>query len=55
MPWPAWKAPLNRFEFEPGVSRPMNRSSTVLPSVGATPAEMSAGSMPRRFVVPEQG
>ena len=35
MPWPAWKAPLNR--FEPGVSRPMKRSSTVLASVGATP------------------
>ena len=52
MPWPAWKAPLKR--FEPGVSRPMNRASTVLASVGATPCAMSAGSMPRRLA-PEHG
>ena len=52
MPWPAWKAPLKR--FEPGVSRPMNRASTVLASVGATPCAMSAGSMPRRSA-PEHG
>ena len=32
MPWPAWNAPLKRFES--GVKRPMNRSSTVLPMVG---------------------
>src|SRR6185312_8669916 len=52
IPWPAWKAPLKR--FEPGVNRPMNRDSTVLASVGATPCAMSAGSIPRRSF-PEHG
>jgi hypothetical protein len=52
MPWPAWKAPLKR--FEPGVSRPMNRPSTVLSSVGVTPCAISVGSMPRRLAS-EQG
>ena len=37
MPWPAWKAPLKRFES--GVRRPMNRSSTVLASVGVAPCD----------------
>ncbi len=52
IPWPAWKAPLNR--FEPGVSRPMKRSVTVLAIVGVTPELTSAGSIPRRLS-PEHG
>ena len=47
MPWPAWNAPLKR--FEPGVSRPMNLESTVLASVGTAPELTSAGSIPRRL------
>ena len=52
MPWPAWNAPLNR--FEPGTRRPTNRSVTVFPRVGATPELMSAGSIARRLA-PEHG
>ena len=37
MPWPAWNEPLKR--FEPGVSRPTNRSSTVLAIVACLSSE----------------
>ena len=46
IPLPAWKLPLKR--FEPGVSRPMKRSSTVLANVGVALCRSSVGSIPRR-------